>query len=122
MGNYYEMLGQMKDGDFIESEGYPLDIKKSNGSFFYSLDGALQTTWGINGRVVNHTKQEEETWKKIDSYIEIDLNEVANRIREGKDVYVDDNKKLIGSLDDLGGYHIHDFEDAFLYTQYFKKQ
>ena len=120
MGNYFEMLGKMEDGDVITSE-YATDIMHKNGTFYHSSGTEILRGWGNNGVVINHSLQKDYAWELKEEYIEIGLTEVAERLRCDLPVYVDTSKTLIDKHRYIDKDSNHDYEDVFLLTRYFKK-
>lgn len=128
MGNLFEILKKMKDGEIITgTAGYVSDIKKDRGAFIHvNEEGETLTHYGTNGYLINFDGYNVGTWKiKKDEpeYIEIDLLEVKARLQAGKVVYMDHDKKEIYRYTDLADdWSINDFEDVFVLTAYYKKK
>lgn len=120
MGNYYEVLGKMQNGDVISSD-FSTDITKKGGVFYYSNGSEVLYGWGKDGVVVYHGDQERYNWQLVSKYVEIDLNEVAERLAEGKPVYIDDEKEEISGLTSVSKNDNFDYEDTFILSHYYKK-
>ncbi len=121
MGNLYEMMGKMKDGDVITSEFFSTDITRRSGAFYYSDGKKVLFGWGSDGFLTAYDHLEMHEWKLKDEYVEIDFNEVAERINACEDVFIDSAKRKIGRFTELSDTSIRDFDDIFRLTKFYKK-
>ena len=122
MGNFYEIAQELKNGQVATSD-YTTAITKVNGSIRHCTEnGSVRSTWGKDGYVTNTDFLNNFTWEIKDDFIEIDLNETAQRLHQRLPVYIDGQKKRISALGDVSDEGIRDFEDAFVLTKYYKKR
>lgn len=122
MGNFYEIAQELKNGQVATSD-YTTAITKVNGAIRHcTKEGRVRNAWGKDGYVTNTDFLNNFTWKIEEEFVQIDLNETAQRLHQRLPVYIDNEKKRISALEDVADRGIRDFEDAFVLTKYFKKR
>lgn len=126
MGNFYEMIKDMKNGDIIESvKGGWTDyrIQKISGVLKYiDKDGYVNTALGRKGVVIQLDNMNEITWSKKPEYVQLDsIDEIANLLRSGETIYIDSSKKGVTRRTELNELNITDIEDVFIYSIFYRK-
>lgn len=117
------MANELKEGQTLKSGSGTYYIRKLNGTFKHvDASGDVLTGRGVNGFVIAWDNMNMLDWELQADFIEIDLNEVAERLKKGLTVYADDKKVLIDKFSDLAEVNGRDFEDVLLLTKYFKKR
>jgi hypothetical protein len=125
MGNFYEMIAEMKENETITTTGHTFNIQKRMGVLKYVTDeGNVDTLHGNEGVVVQLDNMNRYDWKKAkkEEFVQLtDWNEIVQLFLDRETLYVDTTKEEANRWTPVDNFSIQDFDDIFRLTKFYKK-
>jgi hypothetical protein len=128
MGNFYEMIAEMKDKDIIKVKSggiYSFRIQKQDGVLYYiDSEGNTSKVHGKDGMVYCLDNMNGMEWVKVpkEEYVRLtDWNEIAEMFNSSETLYVGMEKEEINRWSEVDTIGITDFDDIFDVKKFYKK-
>lgn len=124
MGNYFELLSKLEDGQIISTPTFAKAILWKNGMLYYvDKDTHTKCTgWGYNGRVFIHDNLHNKTWSIVPHYEKITVEEAIRLLRNRETIYADVMKTPIDMGTNMSAIVAETIECFIMYTDFYVKK